>query len=121
AAEKSVQKVSAYVAALQRAGHVCEVVSGGGTGSAVFDAASEVFTELQAGTYAFMDGDYGAMEWGDVMPLRHALFVLGTVISVPTADRAVLDVGLKSTTAESGLPWVAGRDGLRCTGLHDEH
>lgn len=121
AAEKSVQKVSVYVAALQRAGHVCEVVSGGGTGSAVFDAASEVFTELQAGTYAFMDGDYGAMEWGDVMPLRHALFVLGTVISVPTADRAVLDVGLKSTTAESGLPWVAGRDGLRCTGLHDEH
>lgn len=121
AAEKSARLAAGYVDALRRAGFACEVVTGGGTGSAVFDAESEVFTELQAGSYAFMDGDYGAMQWGEVMPLRHALFVLGTVISVPTPDRVVLDVGLKSTTAESGLPQVAGRNGLRCTGLHDEH
>ena len=121
AAEKGARLAAQYVQALRQAGHACEVVTGGGTGTAAFDAASGVFTELQPGSYAFMDGDYGAMEWGDLFVLRHALFLLGTVISTPTPDRAVLDVGLKSTTGESGLPQVAGRDGLRCTGLNDEH
>lgn len=121
AAEKGIKAAAGYVDALRQAGYACEVVTGGGTGTAVFDAASGVFTELQPGSYAFMDGDYGAMEWGEVMALRHALFLLGTVISVPTSERSVLDVGLKSTTAESGLPQVAGRKGLRCTALNDEH
>jgi len=121
AAEKGARLAARYVDALRRAGHACEVVSGGGTGTAAFDAASGVFTELQPGSYAFMDGDYGAMEWGELTAFRHALFVLGTVISAPTAERAVLDVGLKSTTGESGLPQVAGRNGLRCVGLSDEH
>lgn len=121
AAEKGIRAAAGYVDALRRAGFACEVVTGGGTGTVVFDAASEVFTEVQPGSYAFMDGDYGAMEWGEVTALRHALFLLGTVISAPTPDRAVLDVGLKSTTAESGLPRVAGRGGLRCTALNDEH
>lgn len=121
AAEKGAKLTARYVDALRRAGFACEVVTGGGTGSADFDAASGVYTELQPGSYAFMDADYGAMEWGEMTSFRHALFLLGTVISVPTADRAVLDVGLKSTTAESGLPRVWGRDGLECMALNDEH
>lgn len=120
-AEKGIRTAAGFVDALRRAGYACEVVSGSGTGTAVFDAASDVFTELQPGSYAFMDGDYGALEWGEIMSLRHAVFILGTVISVPTGERAVLDVGLKSTTAESGLPQVAGRERLRCTALNDEH
>src|SRR5690606_10603339 len=89
AAEKGIKATAGYVDALRQAGFACEVVAGGGTGTAVFDAASGVFTELQPGSYAFMDGDYGAMEWGEVMVLQHALFVLGTVMSVPTSGRAV--------------------------------
>lgn len=121
AAEKGARATARYVDALRQAGYACEVVTGGGTGTAAFDADSGVFTELQPGSYAFMDADYGAMEWGGVTVFRHALFLLSTVISVPTAERAVLDAGLKSTTAESGLPRVAGREGLQCTALHDEH
>ena len=121
AAQKGIKVAAGFVDALRQAGYACEVVAGGGTGSAMFDAASGVFTELQPGSYAFMDGDYGALQWGEVSDLRHALFLWGTVISTPTAQRAVLDVGLKSTTAESGLPQVFGLHGVHCTALNDEH
>lgn len=121
AAEKGAKTTSGFVDALQHAGYACEVVTGGGTGSVKFDAASGVFTEIQPGSYAFMDADYGAMEWGEATCLQHALFLWGTVISVPTPQRAVLDIGLKSTTAESGLPQVVGRPGLQCAALNDEH
>ncbi|HLT98289.1 MAG TPA: DSD1 family PLP-dependent enzyme [Burkholderiaceae bacterium] len=121
AAKKGIKAAAGFVDALRRAGYACEIVSGGGTGSALFDAASGVFTELQPGSYAFMDGDYGAMDWGEVTDLRHALFLWASVMSTPAPGRAVLDVGLKSTTAESGLPQVAGHPALRCTALNDEH
>ena len=49
---------------LRESGIACDTITGGGTGSVEFDAASGVYTELQAGSYAFMDGDYGANEWG---------------------------------------------------------
>lgn len=121
AAEKGMRITAKYLDALRQAGFACEVVTGGGTGTVAFDAASGVFTEVQPGSYAFMDADYGALEWSEVLTFRHALFVLGTVMSVPTPHRAVVDVGLKSTTGESGLPKVAGRGDLRCTALNDEH
>lgn len=121
AAAKSTKRAAGFVDALRQAGYACEVVTGGGTGTAMFDAASGLFTELQPGSYAFMDGDYGALEWGEAADLQHALFLWGSVMSTPTPQRAVLDVGLKSTTAESGLPQLAGRKGLRCIALNDEH
>jgi Predicted amino acid aldolase or racemase len=121
AAEKGIRATLGFVQALHGAGYACEVVTGGGTGTAAFDAASEVFTELQPGSYAFMDADYGALEWGEFAGFRHALFVLGQVMSVPASDRVVVDVGLKSTSAESGLPRVADNDALHCVALNDEH
>lgn len=121
AAEKGIRATAGYVQALQRAGHPCEVVTGGGTGTAAFDAMSEVYTEIQPGSYAFMDADYGGLEWDAPAVFRHALFVMGTVISAPTPERAVLDFGLKSTTSESGLPKLLEPYGLRCTALNDEH
>lgn len=121
AARQGAAAAAGFVDALRQAGYACEVVTGGGTGTALFDAASGVFTELQPGSYAFMDGDYGAMEWGEVIGLQHALFLWSTVISTPAPGRVVLDAGLKSTTSESGLPQVFGQPGLRCTALNDEH
>jgi D-serine deaminase-like pyridoxal phosphate-dependent protein len=121
ACEMVAAKARQAVRALLETGLDCPVVSGAGTGSAQFDAGGGVFTEIQAGTYAFMDADYGRLEWGDPMPFHHSLFLLGTVISVPTPDRVVLDVGLKSTSAECGPPVVADGPGLVCTGISDEH
>ena len=50
------------VAVLEEAGLPCEVVSGAGTGSFQFEAESGVYTELQCGSYAFMDADYGRVQ-----------------------------------------------------------
>ncbi|PLC55645.1 alanine racemase [Pollutimonas nitritireducens] len=121
AAEKTVRAIRGYLDAFARAGIECPIVSGGGTGTAAFDVASQVYTEIQAGSYAFMDTDYAGIDWGNALSFRHSLFLLGTVMSTPTPDRAVVDLGLKSTSAESGAPQVADRHDLRCVAVHDEH
>ena len=120
-AEKGIKAAQGFIHALRAAGHPCEVVTGGGTGTVAFDVASEVFTEVQPGSYAFMDTDYAALEWGEPAGFRHSLFVLGRVMSIPVPERLILDVGLKSTSAESGLPRIADGAGLECLALNDEH
>ena len=52
---------------------------------------------------------------------EHSLFVLASVMSTPAPDRAIVDAGLKSYSAEKGLPWVHSRDGIEVTGVSDEH
>lgn len=121
ACDQVAARVRRFLAAFQAAGLPCPVVSGGGTGTAAFDAASGVFTEIQAGSYAFMDVDYAANDWAQTPTFKHSLFVLATVISTPTPDRAVLDAGLKSLSAESGLPRLHDTPGWRCIGISDEH
>ena len=113
--------VRTYLDAFSKAGIECPVVTGGGTGSAVFDVAGGVFTEIQAGSYAFMDAHYASLEWGEEISFGNSLYLLGTVMSTPTAERAVADVGLKSTSAESGAPQPRGQVGWRCVGISDEH
>lgn len=121
ASEKASRLLRTFLDAFDKAGIECKVVTGGGTGTAAFDVTSQVYTEIQAGSYAFMDTDYAGIDWGEALCFRHSLFLLGTVISTPTPDRAIVDLGLKSTSAESGAPQVANLAGLRCVGLHDEH
>lgn len=121
AAEKAARRIRRYLDALSDAGMPCRVVTGGGTGTAMFDVALGVYTEIQPGSYAFMDNDYGRLDWGDALEFRHSLFLLGTVMSAPTPHRAVVDLGLKSTSAESGTPRVFGMPGVKCVAIHDEH
>lgn len=119
---KTQQLIHTYLDAFERAAIPCPIVTGGGTGTAAFDAASKVFTEIQAGSYPFMDGDYASNDWGEALSFKHSLFLLGTVMSTPTAERAVVDIGLKSTSAESGLPQPADAAiGWSCLAINDEH
>jgi D-serine deaminase-like pyridoxal phosphate-dependent protein len=109
---------------LDRVGIVCPVVSGGGTGTFDLEAASGVFTEVQAGSYLFMDGDYGLNLDGAGAPVstfRNALFVLSTVMSTPRSHVAVLDAGHKAIAVDSGLPRVWQKSGVRYVGASDEH
>jgi 3-hydroxy-D-aspartate aldolase len=69
-----------------------------GTGTFEFEAASGVYTELQCGSYIFMDADYGRNLDRDGAPTKAfepSLFVWATVMSRPTEDRAIVDAGLK--------------------------
>ncbi|NOG68986.1 DSD1 family PLP-dependent enzyme [Roseicella sp. DB1501] len=104
---------------LRQRGLACEIVGGGGTGTFALEAASGVYTEIQAGSYAFMDADYARNEAPP--PFRQALFVLGTVMSRALECVAVVDAGHKAVAVDSGLPLVHGRPGLRYAGASDEH
>ncbi len=102
----------------------CPIVGGGGTGSFELESGSGVFTEIQAGSYVFMDADYARnLDAGGqpVSTFRHALFVLSTVMSAARPGLAVLDAGLKALAVDSGLPLVWQRRGLRYVSASDEH
>ena len=87
------------------------LVTGGGTGSMLLEAASGVFGELQAGSFMFMDADYAQNERDAAQPpFEHALFVRTQVMSTHTAH-VVCDAGHKSHAIDSGLPLVQALDG----------
>ena len=96
---------------IEEAGLTCEAITGAGTGSYRFESTSGLYTELQCGSYVFMDADYGRNldESGNyVSDFRNSLFIYSTVMSVPTRERAICDAGLKAIAFDSGMPLVAG-------------
>ena len=109
---------------LRQVGLDCPIVGGAGTGTFEFEAASGVYTEIQAGSYCFMDADYAVNLDADDQPtsrFRHSLFVLTTVMSAAQPGIAVVDAGHKSVAIDSGMPTVWQRPGLRYAGASDEH
>ena len=109
---------------LTEAGMKCEYVTGAGTGSYMFEAASNVYHEIQAGSYIFMDADYGRNLDRDGAPIRSfepSLFVWATVMSRPTDDRAIVDAGLKALAFDSGPPTVWDEPAATYERASDEH
>ena len=109
---------------LRQQGLECAIVGGAGTGTFMHEASSGVFTEIQAGSYCFMDADYAANLAEDGRPVRqfrHALFVLSTVMSAARPGVAVVDAGHKAVAVDSGLPLVWQRPGVSYIGASDEH
>lgn len=124
AVEKAARLTRQTVETLAVAGLGCDVVSGAGTGTYAFEAASGVFNELQAGSYVFMDADYGRNLGSDGTPVaefEQSLFILSTVMSRPVPERAVLDAGLKAFSVDSGLPIVCDLIGVVVANVSDEH
>jgi D-serine deaminase-like pyridoxal phosphate-dependent protein len=120
AIDLALAKVRETVGALGRAGLRAETISGAGTGSYGFEAASGLYTEIQAGSYVFMDVDYKRVE-GFPAEFENALFVMATVMSRPVAERAVVDAGLKALSVDSGMPAVRGMRELEYQRASDEH
>lgn len=124
AIDKAGALVKDTVDQLAAAGLQCRLVTGAGTGTFPFEASSGIWNELQAGSYCFMDSDYGLNLGEDgehVDTFRQSLFVLATVMSHPTRDRAVLDAGHKAASVDSGLPRIADLADVTYAGASDEH
>lgn len=102
---------------LRANGLPCDVVSGGGTGTHDISGRIPGITEIQAGSYALMDSDYGELD----LPFEQAFFLLGTVVSRPDAGRCVADCGHKACTKDHGNPTVVGIEGASVISLNDEH
>lgn len=122
----AVAMVKDAVDTLRAQGLDCDIVGGGGTGSYYFESTSGVYNELQCGSYAFMDADYGRIldkdgnridqgEW------ENAMFILTSVMSHVKADKAIVDAGLKVQSVDSGLPVIYGRDDVEYIKCSDEH
>ena len=122
----AVAMVRDAVDALEARGLACDIVGGGGTGSYYFEGNSGVYNELQCGSYAFMDADYGRIldedgnriddgEW------ENSLFILTSVMSHAKADKAICDAGLKAQSVDSGLPVIYGRKDVEYVKCSDEH
>lgn len=102
-------------------GIACATITGAGTGTFIFEQASGVYTELQPGSYVFMDADYGRNAWDGFPSFRQSLYVWTTVMSTPAPHRVVVDAGMKSHSIDSGMPVVADWPGLGYVIASDEH
>jgi 3-hydroxy-D-aspartate aldolase len=120
AIDTGIADVRRTVDLLRRAGLACDIVSGAGTGSYRWEAASGIYNEVQAGSYCFMDVEYGLVE-GFPREFRQSLFVLATVMSRAAADRAVVDAGLKALSVDKGMPRVHGLEDVEFQRASDEH
>ncbi len=124
AIEYAVQHVKAAVDTLKNAGLHCETITGGGTGTFPLEAASNIFTEIQPGSFIFMDADYARNQEteGTIFEkFQQSLFVMTTVTSVRKDEYALVDAGHKTASVDSGMPVVDTPDGLFYARAADEY
>ena len=125
----SIEERTAYlkgiVAKLEEAGLKPGIVTGSGTGTHFIDAKLGVFTELQVGSYVFMDHQYNICDLrGESRPtFEQALQIDARVVSSNTPGMVTVDAGLKAMATESGPPQIlkGAVEGSTTRFMGDEH
>ncbi|KAB7739815.1 DSD1 family PLP-dependent enzyme [Parvibaculum sedimenti] len=94
--------------AFRAAGLPVDIVSGGGTGSFNIDPEAKVLTELQGGSYIFMDKQYNDVHVGNgaPIPFETSLFVQMSVVSNNTKNLATTDAGFKAFSTDAEAPML---------------
>ncbi len=115
---EAMQRLVRVAEELRKAGFDIQVVSTGGTGTAEICAAYPGVTEVQPGSFIFMDVAYRTA-LGPVY--SNSLTILSTVLSRPVSNRAVIDAGLKSLSTDSGMAEVKKLEGVKYRPGGDEH
>ena len=110
---------------LRADGLVPSIVTGAGTGSHAIDAGGGLFSELQCGSYVFMDVRYQevTLRPDEAQPFEPALFVRTSVISANAAGHVTTDAGLKHFATDGPRPVIArgAPDGAEYHFFGDEH
>jgi D-serine deaminase-like pyridoxal phosphate-dependent protein len=114
-------RIEEAVESMQAAGLPTDIVSGGGTPAAMEAHRVPYITEHRAGTYVFNDTltiGRGAATLDDC-----ALTIVTTVVSRPTAERAILDAGSKTFSSDGGPPvgHVVDFPNARIYKMNEEH
>lgn len=113
------------IAALTNAGFAPEIITGSGTGTHRIDLDLGLFTELQVGSYVFMDRQYNDCDLTGAggSPFETSLFVDSRVVSANNEGIATIDAGYKSMATDGGLPTIIdGADPkARYIFMGDEH
>ena len=110
---------------IEKSGIECPLLSGGSTGTYNIDSEIEGVTELQPGSFLFMDVDYnriGGKDSDAYRDFRNSLTVVTTVVSKPADDLAIVDGGLKAfSTDKPFMPEAVGVEGITYSWGGDEH
>ena len=109
---------------MARSGLNMEIFSGGGTGTYNIDHENTGFTDVQAGSYVFMDAQYLAIG-GEADPevytdFESSLTILATVLNSQHEGRATTDAGAKACTINQPWPIVKGESGMAYRSGSDE-
>ena len=108
----------------KRSGLSTEIYSGGGTGTYNIDHQNPGFTDVQVGSYVFMDAQYmgigGASNTELYTDFQPALTILTTVLNAQYEGRATTDAGAKACTINRPWPIVKGESGMSYTSGSDE-
>ncbi len=94
------------------------IVSAAGSGTYMFAGRRKGLTDIEPGSYIFMDVRYGGTAGVD---FHNSLAVLATIASHPEPDLFICDAGLKSMTREFGLVSTLPSYGLKVTHMSEEH
>ena len=121
--ETGLDKLAATIAAAEKEGLNVVIRTGGGTGTSPFDLDRGLLTEIQTGSYVFMDSRYAGIDWpgANAPPFENSLHIWSAVVSKPVPDRAIIDAGLKAASNDHGPPLVADIDGCVFEYGGDEH
>ncbi len=109
---------------MQRSGLNTEIFSGGGTGTYNIDHETKGMTDVQVGSYVFMDAQYisiGGIEDAEVYSdFATSLTVMTTVLNDQFEGRATSDAGAKACTINQPWPIVKGESGMTYRSGSDE-
>ena len=105
ATDEKMADLKALISELEAEGIAVKTLSGGSTGTALLKTKYDFYTELQAGSYLFMDSTYRLPD----TPFGNSLFILTTVVSVRDG-LVVVDAGVKSCGVDQGMPVPVGFD-----------
>jgi D-serine deaminase-like pyridoxal phosphate-dependent protein len=123
--EERTDYLRGVLARLEAAGLKPGIVTGSGTGTHYIDARLGVFTELQVGSYVFMDHEYNVCDLRglDRPTFEQALQIDARVVSANTSGMVTVDAGLKAMATESGPPHVlkGAVEGATTRFMGDEH
>ncbi len=118
------ENLARFLDALGKAGFPPEIISGGGTGTHHLDLEHGPFTELQAGSYIFMDKQYGEVEIAPGgSPFKTSLTIAARVVSVAQPDRVIVDCGSKALSTDYGPALIVSGapSGATYQFMGDEH
>ncbi len=112
---RMIEKIGEIKDTLERSGIPVISISGGGTGTYDITGDNTIWTEIQSGSYVFMDNTYSKLGLG----FKSSLSVLATVIH-KRSGIAVTDTGRKSCSTDMGMPVMKGNPELKIR-LNEEH
>jgi len=102
----------------EKAGLDSGIVSAAGSGTYMFAGKRKGLTDIQAGSYIFMDVRYGTTAGVDFL---NSLAVVATIASHPEPEVYITDAGQKSMTQEFGMVSTLPSYGLKVHSMSEEH